>query len=88
MVKFRMRFLSSVPYRERERERERVNCGQQKGLPVKGSPFCYIYNTGDDLLSHTASGAVSSALKVFTSVFGMGTGVTPSLQPPVNFNSF
>ena len=47
----------------------------------------YIYKAGDDLLSHTASGAVSSALKAFTSVFGMGTGVTPSLQSPANLMS-
>ena len=54
---------------------------------MEGSPFLFIYKTGDDLLSHTASGAVSSALKVFTSVFGMGTGVTPSLKSPVNLYS-
>ena len=34
---------------------------------------------GSDLLSHTVARAVPSALKDFTSVFGMGTGVTPSL---------
>jgi len=33
---------------------------------------------GGDLLSHTATRAVSSALRGLTSVFGMGTGVTPS----------
>ena len=32
---------------------------------------------GGDLLSHTASRAVPSALVGLTSVFGMGTGVTP-----------
>lgn len=36
-------------------------------------------NFGSDLLSHTVTHAVPSALKDFTSVFGMGTGVTPSL---------
>ena len=54
---------------------------KKRGSPVEEPP---INITGDDLLSHTAAGAVSSALKVFTSVFGMGTGVTPSLKPPVN----
>ena len=34
---------------------------------------------GSDLLSHTVARAVPSALKDFTSVFGMGTGVAPSL---------
>ena len=34
---------------------------------------------GSDLLSHTVTRAVPSALKDFTSVFGMGTGVAPSL---------
>ena len=33
---------------------------------------------GGDLLSHTASHAVPSAMKGLTSVFGMGTGVAPS----------
>ena len=37
---------------------------------------------GGDLLSHTASRAVPSALKSLTAVFGMGTGVTSSLLPP------
>jgi hypothetical protein len=32
---------------------------------------------GDVLLSHDLSVIVSSALEDFTSVFGMGTGVTP-----------
>ena len=34
---------------------------------------------GSDLLSHTASRAVPSALVGLTSVFGMGTGVTPPI---------
>ena len=37
---------------------------------------------GDDLLSHTVSHAVSSALEGLTSVFGMGTGVAPPLRSP------
>jgi hypothetical protein len=36
-------------------------------------------NFGGDLLSHTASRAVSSAQQGLTSVFEMGTGVTPAL---------
>ena len=38
---------------------------------------------GGDLLSHTVSRAVPSALKSLTSVFGMGTGGTSSLWPPI-----
>jgi hypothetical protein len=34
---------------------------------------------GSDLLSHKASLAVPSAVEGLTSVFGMGTGVTPPL---------
>jgi hypothetical protein len=33
-------------------------------------------NAGSDLLSHTLSRAVPSAVSGLTSVFGMGTGVT------------
>ena len=36
-------------------------------------------NPGSDLLSHTLSHAVPSAVESLTSVFGMGTGVTPLL---------
>ena len=35
--------------------------------------------TGDDLLSQAAAHQVSSALKGLTTVFGMGTGVTPAI---------
>ena len=41
-----------------------------------------IINAGSDLLSHTVSHAVPSAVSGLTSVFGMGTGVTPPLWPP------
>jgi hypothetical protein len=34
---------------------------------------------GSDLLSHKATLAVPSAVEGLTSVFGMGTGVTPPL---------
>ena len=37
---------------------------------------------GNVLLSHPVSGAVPSVLEGLTSVFGMGTGVTPPLEPP------
>ena len=37
---------------------------------------------GSVLLSHSLTAAVSSALESLTSVFGMGTGVTPPAWPP------
>jgi hypothetical protein len=41
-----------------------------------------LKNPGGVLLSHTVAHAVPSALEGLTSVFGMGTGVTPPLSPP------
>ena len=41
-------------------------------------------NPGSDLLSHTVTRAVPSAVEGLTAVFGMGTGVTPLLSPPGN----
>ena len=38
--------------------------------------------SGGDLSSRAVSSQVLSALKVLTSVFGMGTGGTPSPLPP------
>ena len=43
-------------------------------------------NPGGFLLSHTVARAVPSAPRGLTSVFGMGTGVTLSTQPPENFS--
>ncbi len=42
----------------------------------------FLYKNGDDLLSHTVTHAVPSALKSLTSVFGMGTGGASSLWSP------
>ena len=39
-------------------------------------------NPGGDLLSQGATPQVPSARAVFTSVFGMGTGVSPPQLPP------
>ena len=46
----------------------------------------FLFNPGDDLLSHTVTDAVPSALEGLTTVFGMGTGVTPPLQSPESQN--
>jgi hypothetical protein len=45
-------------------------------------------NPGDDLLSQGVSPQVPSALAVFTSVFGMGTGVSPPLSPPETYETY
>ena len=46
----------------------------------KKGPITFVIgppdNAGSDLLSHTVSHAVPSAVAGLTSVFGMGTGVT------------
>ena len=49
--------------------------------------FVSEYNKppGSDLFSHAVTNAVSSALRRFTSVFGMETGGAASLKPPKDF---
>src|SRR5207249_7855145 len=42
---------------------------------------------GDDLLFQTVASPVPSALTGLTAVFGMGTGVSPSLWSPKSFPS-
>ena len=44
--------------------------------------------SGSDLLSHTVTGAVPSALEGLTSVFGMGTGVAPPPLLPESLYTF
>ena len=46
--------------------------GQVRNLPFEKIP-------GSDLLSHGVAPEVSSALKGLTTVFGMGTGGSPTL---------
>mgnify|MGYP007061393429 CR=1 FL=1 len=41
---------------------------------------------GSDVFSTRGDPSVSSALKRFTSVFGMGTGGTTSLKPPGDYH--
>ena len=57
--------------------------GSDRILPAEPSTF----NPGNDLLSHTVTRAVSSAQEGLTTVFGMGTGVTPPPWPPGNFKT-
>ena len=57
------------------------NCGKVTKKRVAKATL--KLKTGNDISSHKASLVVFSALKVFTSVFGMRTGVSPSLISPV-----
>src|SRR5207253_6316529 len=50
------------------------------------SGLCFN-NPGGFLLSHAVARAVPSAPRGLTSVFGMGTGVALSTQPPENSNA-
>ena len=47
-------------------------------------PGPFDFNPGDDRLSHAVSRAVPWALEGLTTVFEMGTGVTPPVWPPEN----
>ena len=49
------------------------------GAATQARPYI---TPGDVLLSHAVSSAVPSGLRGLTAVFGMGTGVTPSLGSP------
>ena len=57
--------------------------GTKKKGPAGGGPF-HENDPGNVLLSHAVAHAVPSALRGLTTVFGMGTGVTPSLWSPGN----
>ena len=56
--------------------------GNENGPRFRGGRAGHREKTGGDLLSHTVSRAVPSALRGLTAVFGMGTGVSLSLKPP------
>jgi hypothetical protein len=53
-----------------------------RGHPMTDAPCAVTRNPGGDLLSQGAAPQVPSARAVFTSVFGMGTGVSPPQLPP------
>ena len=73
-----------------------IEMGWRKGAPTKKpiisdglliSAFAEANKIlGNVLLSHTVTHAVPSALKGLTSVFGMGTGVSPPPWSPRNLN--
>src|SRR6266542_6979333 len=54
-------------------------CKRQRPHSLRMWP---LFKAGDDLLSHTLSRAVQSALRGLTSVFGMGTGGSPAVRSP------
>ena len=55
----------------------------------KEKHHCFSYmDSGNVLLSRAVSSQVPSALKGLTSVFGMGTGGTPSPSSPETVNFF
>ena len=47
-----------------------------------------LKSPGSGLFSHAVTSAVSSVLKRFTTVFGMGTGGTASLEPPEDISAY
>ena len=59
-----------------------VSGGRREEAPALGRGLLPENNSGGDLLSQGVSPQVPSALAGLTSVFGMGTGVTPPLWPP------
>jgi hypothetical protein len=61
---------------------ERELQGKRK-RPSELLQMAVIY-VGDDLLSHTLSRAVQSARRGLTSVFGMGTGISPAVKSPAS----
>ena len=66
-ISSRMQFFSSDPSVS-SRSASKTSCVELK----------YIKMSGSHLLSHAVARIVPSAVKVFTVVFGMGTGVSPS----------
>ena len=56
-----------------------VGAGMKKAPALTGA---LRSESGGVLLSHAVARAVPSGLRGLTTVFGMGTGVTPSLEPP------
>jgi hypothetical protein len=56
----------------------RENPSRKQNGPIRHfTDWAAQFNPGDDRLSHAVARAVPWALEGLTSVFGMGTGVTP-----------
>jgi hypothetical protein len=74
-----MLILVVVDIRRREKRKE-----TRKGRSDLSQNGLSSSNSGSYLLSHTVARAVPSAQEGLTSVFGMGTGGSPPIQPPEN----
>ena len=57
----------------------KAGTGMKKAPVLTGA---FRDRSGGVLLSHAVARAVPSGLRGLTTVFGMGTGVAPSLEPP------
>src|SRR5207302_250012 len=81
----RVLVLDLVEQRLQRRPDHHVNDSPLKEMAGESvrSPPAHI-TPGGDLLSRAVARAVPSALKGLTTVFGMGTGVTPPASPPRN----
>ena len=69
------------PFSSRSEIRDRFLSKKEEAVCYKQTASIYV---GDDLLSHTLSRAVQSALRGLTSVFGMGTGISPAVKSPAS----
>src|SRR2546425_5631082 len=65
-------------------QRDLVSKSQKSKEACWRKPTGLLFKPGSVLLSHSLTAAVSSALEGLTSVFEMGTGVTPPAWPPGN----
>jgi hypothetical protein len=75
---FKRRFFFKLPisnFRECIVSLERFKCKKTRAFLSEDAG----HKTGDDLLSHSSVAALPSAIKGLTSVFGMGTCVSPYL---------
>jgi hypothetical protein len=79
-AKRRDRLGTHVDFLPKERVLRHSDVETKRKRPVANATgLLAVINPGSDLLSHAVSHAVPSAVESLTSVFGMGTGVTPLL---------
>src|SRR6476659_4033277 len=79
--------------RGRHRSRPSVSCERVEKPQNRSAPPCdrrgtSKLNVGGDLLSHTLTSAVPSALEGLASGFGMGPGVPPPPTPPTTLSTY
>jgi hypothetical protein len=66
--------------------RKKLTWRRYEGTHNIGVSLCENKNPAASYFPMTLTIIVSSALKGLTSVFGMGTGVSPSASPPETFS--